>query len=444
MALSLKHKFTSGKSDGTDLTLIQPSNWNDTHSLTLSAGKIIGRPSGSDGDASELPLAFDASLQSYIGPKGTTSQRPSSVSTAMQRFNTDFNMLEVNNGTNWVTLADDTRFQRASDVAIAATLVKPTTLRPGSFSYLTGSGTVTALWAGETDGTCYEFKVVTSVTFTNSATLACPNGNDLSLVANSYVRFRYESTGTVWRVVGGMNADGTSIGGGAGKLLVRRFFTNSVTPQTYLKNSAATFIIVYVLGAGSAGSGSARLGGTVSNPTGMPGFGGGCAIKLILNSSLTIAGDTVTVGKGGVAAAPGNNPGPAGGTSSFGSFCSATGGDATPALSTSGNGALWTTVAAAPQGGIGTGGDINLRGSPGDTPIAHYNKPSITLAGGRGAGPFGQPGAQRITLTFGTDGSGLPASDANGGGGGGAGLAHVTSCAGGNGADGIVVIEEYA
>ncbi len=42
MAISLKHLFTSAKSDGPDSTLIQPSNWNAEHTMTAAANTLIG------------------------------------------------------------------------------------------------------------------------------------------------------------------------------------------------------------------------------------------------------------------------------------------------------------------------------------------------------------------------------------------------------------------
>ncbi len=53
MTLEIKHTFQSAKGDGADATLVQPSNWNDTHTITMAADKVIGR-SGSSGAAQEL------------------------------------------------------------------------------------------------------------------------------------------------------------------------------------------------------------------------------------------------------------------------------------------------------------------------------------------------------------------------------------------------------
>jgi microcystin-dependent protein len=54
MAISLKHAFTSLKGDGSDSTLIRPSNWNAEHTLTLAQDKIIGRSSSGTGAAEEI------------------------------------------------------------------------------------------------------------------------------------------------------------------------------------------------------------------------------------------------------------------------------------------------------------------------------------------------------------------------------------------------------
>lgn len=63
MAISIRHKFVSAKSDGSDPTKVQPSNWNDTHALQMATLRIIGRLTAGTGDAEELPItAFMAGL----------------------------------------------------------------------------------------------------------------------------------------------------------------------------------------------------------------------------------------------------------------------------------------------------------------------------------------------------------------------------------------------
>lgn len=101
MVLSVKHTFNSPKADGTDSTLIQPSNWNAEHTITAAAGKVLGRDTSGNGSVQELPLAFDPTGQSMIPPQGTTAQRPASPATGMLRYNTSIGKFEQYNGTSW-------------------------------------------------------------------------------------------------------------------------------------------------------------------------------------------------------------------------------------------------------------------------------------------------------------------------------------------------------
>ena len=57
MTVSLKHKFTSAKSDSADTSLIRPSNWNDEHDLTLATDRLLGRDTTGAGVAEEITVA---------------------------------------------------------------------------------------------------------------------------------------------------------------------------------------------------------------------------------------------------------------------------------------------------------------------------------------------------------------------------------------------------
>jgi microcystin-dependent protein len=56
MAVSLTHTFVSAKGNGTDNTLVQPSNWNDQHVLTCGSGVVLGRTAVGTGAVGELPI----------------------------------------------------------------------------------------------------------------------------------------------------------------------------------------------------------------------------------------------------------------------------------------------------------------------------------------------------------------------------------------------------
>jgi hypothetical protein len=101
MAISVKHLFTSAKADGTDSTLVQPSNWNAEHTITLAAGKVLGRSSASAGAMQELPIAIDSTGQSMIPPSGTTGERPATAAAGMFRYNITTTAFEGYNGTAW-------------------------------------------------------------------------------------------------------------------------------------------------------------------------------------------------------------------------------------------------------------------------------------------------------------------------------------------------------
>lgn len=64
MAVSLKHAFTSVVADGGDTTLVQPSNWNAEHTLTLATARLLGRTTAGTGAAEEISAGTGLSLSS--------------------------------------------------------------------------------------------------------------------------------------------------------------------------------------------------------------------------------------------------------------------------------------------------------------------------------------------------------------------------------------------
>jgi len=101
MTVSLKHAFTSAKADGTDTTLIQPSNWNDEHVITLAAGKVLGRDTSAAGAVQELNIKVDPTGQAMTPPSGTTANRPATPTAGMFRYNTSLSRVELYNGSAW-------------------------------------------------------------------------------------------------------------------------------------------------------------------------------------------------------------------------------------------------------------------------------------------------------------------------------------------------------
>lgn len=141
MVISLKHLFTSPKTDGTDTTIVQPSNWNAEHQLQMATARLIGRTTAGTGAAEEISVGANLSLTAltlnlassvsitaltasgalsggsltisgdadFTGtgaikvPVGTTAQRPTPV-TGDLRFNSTVSQFEGYNGTLWASV----------------------------------------------------------------------------------------------------------------------------------------------------------------------------------------------------------------------------------------------------------------------------------------------------------------------------------------------------
>jgi len=194
-------------------------------------------------------------------------------------------------------------------------------------------------------------------------------------------------------------------GGGSGFSNIQVFTSNG----TFTVPTGITKVKVTVVGGGAGGAFGANVPTCPFSPIGGTGGGaGGAAIEII--SGLTPGGTVaVTVGAAGglgnICTGTGQT---AGGTSSFGAYCSATGG------------------ATSTVGGLGSGGDLNIRGGPGGQNGAYPGNATLTSYGGVGGSSIlGGGGAMAST------------GGAYGGGGGGGG----PNTSGGAGAAGVVIVE---
>jgi hypothetical protein len=56
MAIETKHQFVSTQPDSGNPDLIDPSDWNNNHTISLAASRLMGRASGTSGEVEEIPL----------------------------------------------------------------------------------------------------------------------------------------------------------------------------------------------------------------------------------------------------------------------------------------------------------------------------------------------------------------------------------------------------
>ena len=202
----------------------------------------------------------------------------------------------------------------------------------------------------------------------------------------------------------------------------------------------ASYIVVYLLGGGGGGGGSQGVANF--SCSGASGAGGGGCSKYILATALG-ATEAVSIGAGGTAGASTPTSGSQGGTTSFGTHCSASGGE----------GGFYTIVSASgftgftALGGVGMGGDINFRGSPGFSVGTQYGSYCSSAPAGNGALPIGGPGARGYNIKNITDASDGDDATANSGGGGGGGVSAYSAASnrsGGDGGSGLCVVYEYS
>jgi hypothetical protein len=176
-------------------------------------------------------------------------------------------------------------------------------------------------------------------------------------------------------------------------------------------------IKVTVVGAGGNGSTVSTVGSG-----GGGGGGGGAAIEYIPAPSIP--------GPVAVTAGPGTN--------SFGGFCSATAG-----ASAIDNSAPGATLGA--NGGVGSGGNININGGGGGSGFRQSGVPpasTVMLGGIGGSSLLGGGGAGVSSLGGAVNTNGISGGN-YGGGGSGAIRQFAGTATGGTGAPGIVIVEEF-
>lgn len=233
--------------------------------------------------------------------------------------------------------------------------------------------------------------------------------------ANKYLRRSLDNTKHEYVSIQGLKRLGT-------------YEFTTVGTSLYRPSSNAEIILAICLG-GGGGGGGCDSDDLASRPA-CGGRGGGYAARFINVGDLDVEnGVTITVGAGGGggtgAAGSEYVPGISGGSSSFGSFVSASGGGLARNV-------VSTTWAGAPPGRASTNAHIGAIGS-------HQRRSGIvTESGTGGQSSYGAGGAGRTT-----SGNGASAAANTGGGGAGGYATSATARTGGDGGSGLVRVVEF-
>lgn len=278
------------------------------------------------------------------------------------------------------------------------------TVTPAITAYATGQVFTFKVGTANTGAATLAVSGLSAITIKKDYNLDLATGD---LVANRIVQVVYD--GTNFQLMSSV----------ASTVPVVRTYLNAASPATWTKPTGLKYVVVEVQ-AGGGGGGGSTLAGRVSGGGG----GGGYAKETILATSLG-ATETVTIGAGG--AGSGTTTGSTGGTSSFGSLVSATGG----------LGGEVSSGIAVPGGvgGAGSGGDVNLLGRNGGQ--GTRSTPSMTGVGGDSFLGFGG-----VSQIYTASVNGL-VGGLYGGGGSGSGNEDGSDQVGGSGAAGIVIVTEY-
>jgi hypothetical protein len=203
---------------------------------------------------------------------------------------------------------------------------------------------------------------------------------------------------------------------------------------TWTNPGSVTKVKVTVVGGGGSGRSDMSTGTFVQ----YAGAGGGAAIEVITIPTSPVS---VTVGAGG-AANSGNTNGATGGTSSFGAYCSASGGEGGFSTTVPSTTLSYAAMSKRTLGGIGSGGTINLRGGGGDGWRTGSGANNFTCTGGDSL--LGYGGKSLYIDSAPQTPSFNPVDNRNGSGygaGGGAVTSNTTGRPSGAGVAGVVIVE---
>ena len=216
---------------------------------------------------------------------------------------------------------------------------------------------------------------------------------------------------------------------------------------TYTPTANMKYCIIEVVGGGGGGGAAGSIAVAGSSACGGGGGAGGYS-RGVFNAATIGASKAVTVGTGGAGGVAGVGNGATGGTTSVGALLQATGGSGAFHGSTT---IIFCSVFGG-SGGVATGGSVNMNGQSGtacfagntETAVLAGSSPNPAGHGGAGGTSYFGSGAKSPAINTAGNGAGTNAPGFGGGGSGAVSIGNNSgNAAGGNGADGIVVITEF-
>jgi hypothetical protein len=114
MTISLTHPFVSALADGGNATLVQPSNWNAEHTITMATAKVLGRATTGTGAVEELSTTGSGSVVLATSPTLVTPVL--GVATA-----TSVNGLTITTTTGTFTLTNGKTLTVSNTLTLAGT-----------------------------------------------------------------------------------------------------------------------------------------------------------------------------------------------------------------------------------------------------------------------------------------------------------------------------------
>jgi hypothetical protein len=437
MTVSLKHTFQSAKSDSADVTIVQPSNWNEEHELTAAAGVVLGRDTSSAGVVQELPIAVTPA-----GNVGIGTSAPGQKLTVAGTIESTSGGVKFPDGSTQTTAAGAVSY--------------PQNVQSGNYT----------LVAGDAGKHIYSANSgAQTITIPTNAAVAFPIGTLITIVNFGTTNILIGATGISIYLNGSTTAVPYPFIAPGVSFQLLKTSTNgwqsmfgAVTPFTFTHLSVAGGGGGGGPAAGGGGGGGGFVTGTVSHTSGTTltvavGAGGAAGVFSPFsvstagsNSAITNAVAAVGGGRGGDAASAGGNGGSGGGG---GGSASSVGGTATAGQGYNGGAGGSSYYAGGGGGASAVGVDGGGAAGAGGAGLASsISGTSITYAGGGGGGTI----FSSTPATGGTGGGGTGANGSTnatagttnlGGGGGGGGNNGPVRTAGAGGSGRVVISTLY-